>query len=121
MDWDHLRIVLAVRQKGSMHAAAQALGIDRATVLRRLGAIEAQLGASLFDRRRDGCTPTPAGLGIIETLEGVAETLTVLEGSVRVLPGPPKSGRDVGAGVAVLEAPCALSSRRSLRAARLLA
>ncbi|MDR3476375.1 MAG: LysR family transcriptional regulator [Devosia sp.] len=82
MDWDHLRIVLAVRQKGSMHAAAQALGIDRATVLRRLGAIEAQLGASLFDRRRDGCTLTPAGLDMIETLEGVAETLAALESSV---------------------------------------
>ena len=67
LECDDFRIVLAVKRGGSMHAAAEALGVDRATVLRRLDAIEAQLGARLFERRRDGCALTRAGLEVIGT------------------------------------------------------
>ena len=79
LEWDHLRVVLAVHRGGSMQSAAEFLGIDRATVLRRLDALEARLGVRLFDRRRDGCTLTRAGLAIIGTVEGIAEALTGLE------------------------------------------
>jgi DNA-binding transcriptional LysR family regulator len=82
LHWDNLRIVLAVKRGGSMHAAAEALGVDRATILRRLDALEAQLGARLFERRREGCVLTRAGLGIIGTIEGVADALTALENRV---------------------------------------
>jgi DNA-binding transcriptional LysR family regulator len=79
LEWDHLRIVLAIHRGGSMQSAADALAIDRATVLRRLDALEARLGARLFDRRRDGCVLTRAGLDIIGTVEGIAEAMTALE------------------------------------------
>jgi DNA-binding transcriptional LysR family regulator len=79
LEWDNFRIVLAIKRGGSMHAAAEALGVDRATILRRLDAIEAQLGARLFERRRDGCVLTRAGLDVIGTIEGVADAFTALE------------------------------------------
>jgi len=49
LEWDNLRFVLEIKRGGSMQAAAQALGVDRGTVLRRLDALEAQLNARLFD------------------------------------------------------------------------
>ena len=39
LDWDHLRIFLAVARNGQMVAAAQALGVNHATVARRLDAL----------------------------------------------------------------------------------
>ena len=79
LEWDHLRVVLAVHRGGSMQSAAQLLDVDRATVLRRLDALEARLGARLFDRRRDGCVLTRAGLEIIATVEGIEQAMTALE------------------------------------------
>ncbi len=78
-DWDHLRIVLSVHRKGSMQAAAEDLGIDRATVLRRLDALESRLNASLFDRRHDGCFLTEAGHAIIATVEGIEQAMAAID------------------------------------------
>lgn len=72
-------MVLAVHRGGSMQSAARLLAVDRATVLRRLDALEARLGARLFDRRRDGCVLTRAGLEIIATVEGIEQAMTALE------------------------------------------
>jgi DNA-binding transcriptional LysR family regulator len=83
LEWDHLRVVLAVHRGGSMQAAAGSLRVDRATVLRRLDAVEARLGARLFDRRRDGCAPTRVGLEIVATAEGIEQAMIALEHRVR--------------------------------------
>jgi len=61
MEWDDLRIVLAVFREGTLSGAARRLGVTHSTVFRRLGAIEQQMGARLFERFRDGYVPTPAG------------------------------------------------------------
>src|SRR4029079_13858253 len=71
--------VLAVHRSGSMQAASQLLDVDCATVLRRLDALEARLGARLYERRRDGCVRTRAGLEIIATVEGIEQAMTALE------------------------------------------
>ncbi len=86
LEWDHLRIVLAIHRKGSMQAAAEELAMDRTTVLRRLDALETRLKASLFDRRHDGCVLTEAGYAIIATVEGIEQAMTAIEHRV--------SGRD---------------------------
>ena len=59
--WEDFRLVGAVAEAGSLPAAARRLGISHSTVFRRLGALEARLGATLFERGRDGYAPTPAG------------------------------------------------------------
>jgi DNA-binding transcriptional LysR family regulator len=72
LNWDDLRIVLAVAQEGSLSGAARTLGITHSTVFRRLGTIEQRLGARLFERFRDGYSPTPAG----ETAASLAARFT---------------------------------------------
>lgn len=61
MDWDDLRLVLAVAEAGSLSGAARRLRVTHSTVFRRLSAIEAGLGVRLFERFRDGYSVTPAG------------------------------------------------------------
>lgn len=95
MDWDHLRIFLAIAREGQLLAAARKLGLNHATVSRRLDAIETALGTQLFVRRPAGSTLTAAGerllevaerletavLGISEELREVAAEVT---GTVRI-------------------------------------
>ena len=66
MDWDHLRVVLAVADAGGLSGAARALGLDAATVSRRLDALEAALRCKLFHRTRAGLAPNSAGAKLIE-------------------------------------------------------
>ncbi|MFK8254020.1 LysR family transcriptional regulator [Ancylobacter terrae] len=76
MDWDHLRVFLAVARAGQMLAAARQLGLDHATVGRRLGALETRLGARLVERRTSGCELTPAGERLLVHAERIeTETL----------------------------------------------
>lgn len=61
MNWDDTRIFLALSRAQSLRAAARSLGVDQATVGRRLNALEAELGTTLFLRARDGYLLTAAG------------------------------------------------------------
>lgn len=70
MDWDALRVVLAVARAGSLAGAARALGWEHSTVVRRVKAAEAQVGATLFTRVPTGCVPTVAGEALVAAAEG---------------------------------------------------
>ena len=61
MSWDDTRIFLALTRAPTSRAAARSLGVDQATVGRRLNALEAELGAKLFLRAKDGYLLTAAG------------------------------------------------------------
>jgi DNA-binding transcriptional LysR family regulator len=61
-DWDDLRFFLAVARAGSISGAARALGVNHATVSRRIRAMERRAAVRLFERSPDGWTPTEAGL-----------------------------------------------------------
>lgn len=56
-NWDDLRFVLAVAETGSVSAASRALGVNHATVLRRVAAFEEHHGLAVFDR-------TPLGYAV---------------------------------------------------------
>ncbi|CAN7635479.1 LysR family transcriptional regulator [Bradyrhizobium sp. LjRoot220] len=58
---DDLRLVRAISTAGTLTGAARALKVDHSTAFRRLCAIEARLDAKLFERARQGYTPTQAG------------------------------------------------------------
>jgi DNA-binding transcriptional LysR family regulator len=79
MEWDDLRIVLAVFREGTLSGAARRLGVTHSTVFRRLGAIEEQIGARLFERFRDGYVPTPAGETAAEAAARVEDEVLTLE------------------------------------------
>jgi len=69
MDWNDLRYVLAVAEAGSALRAAERLGVNQTTVLRRIDALEAQLGTAFFERRRSGHSLTPAGRRAVKAAE----------------------------------------------------
>ncbi len=53
-NWDDLRFVLAVAETGSVLQAAKHLGVNHATVLRRVVAFEERHGTTLFKRTSQG-------------------------------------------------------------------
>ena len=80
--WDDLRFVLAVAEAGSVNAATQALGVNHATVLRRVAAFEARHGLTVFQRNTTGYRVDPACLPLIEA---IAQVGRAVEGVDRVL------------------------------------
>ncbi|GGF77214.1 transcriptional regulator [Azorhizobium oxalatiphilum] len=73
-EWSDLRFLLAVARAGSLTGAARQLGVEHSTVSRRIGALETQLGAKLFDRRSSGIVLTAQG----ERLMTAAESMEAL-------------------------------------------
>jgi DNA-binding transcriptional LysR family regulator len=71
MDWDDLRFFLQVARTGRLTAAARALGVDHATVSRRIASLEGSLGVQLLHRSPRGCTLTDAGLRLLPRAEAV--------------------------------------------------
>jgi DNA-binding transcriptional LysR family regulator len=69
MDWDRLRVFLAVARAGQILGAARRLGLNHATVARQLDALEAGLGTMLVERGPSGCTLTAAGERLAATAE----------------------------------------------------
>ena len=61
MNWDDLKIVLAVGRRLTLAAAGRDLGVDPTTVGRRIVAIEEELGTRLFDRTGAGYAATHTG------------------------------------------------------------
>lgn len=71
LNWDDLRILLALLRTRQLADAALRLGVDRSTVSRRLAALERAVGAPLFLRTREGLRPSAAA----ERLRPYAERL----------------------------------------------
>ncbi|MEL7544492.1 MAG: LysR family transcriptional regulator [Pseudomonadota bacterium] len=76
LNWDDMRLVRTIIERGSLSGAAREFGVSHRTVFRRLNALEQRLDVRFFDRSRTRYTPTLAG-------EEVAELATRLESDVR--------------------------------------
>jgi molybdate transport repressor ModE-like protein len=61
MNWDDLRLFLAVAREGSISGAARSLGVQHSTVSRRMRALETKLGVRLIERKKSGYELTDAG------------------------------------------------------------
>ncbi len=64
-NWDDLRIFLALAEGGTIRGAAQHLGVTHVTVTRRIRALEARIGATLFERSPSGHQLTEAGRAVL--------------------------------------------------------
>ena len=85
LDWDDLRIFLAVARSESLSAAGRGLKIDPATVGRRIARLEDAVGARLFAKSPQGYALTEEGARLIphaERAEGA------LQGAADALSGP---------------------------------
>ena len=95
MNWDDVRIFLAVARTGQILAASKRLGLNHATLSRRLTSLEEALKTRLFIRRTNGCELTAEGevfLASAERMEtemlaaqaSLGHTDTAIAGTVRV-------------------------------------
>ena len=91
LDWNDIPLLLALARDGSMRKAAARLGINTATVSRRVAAAEARLQARLFIRSPQGYRPTDAGRAFLDAAEG-------LEGRMQTLLDRTRSEADAVAG-----------------------
>jgi DNA-binding transcriptional LysR family regulator len=80
MDWDDVRVFLAVVREGSMRAAGRALGLSQPTIARRLAAFEAGFGGQpLFDRLPGGVHLNMAGEQLLASAEEAEQGMLTLE------------------------------------------
>ena len=77
MDWDGVRVFLAIVREGSMRAAGRALGWSQPTIARRLTAFEA--GQPLFDRLPEGVRLNAAGEQLLLAAEDAERAMLTLE------------------------------------------
>lgn len=77
-NWNEIRTAWMVARHGSLSAAAQALGVHHATVLRQVAALETRLGVRLFQRHSRGYTPTDAGQTLFKVATSAAEQFDLL-------------------------------------------
>ncbi len=100
MDWNLIRVYLAVAEQGSTLAAAKHLDITQSTVSRRLSELEKQLSVQLFDRRKTGLVLTDKGvelLSIAQQMDTLAYSLesrashfsSAVAGTVRISASEP--------------------------------
>ncbi len=106
MNWDDVRIFLAVARAGQILGAARRLELNHATVSRRIAALEDALGAKLFRRLTTGSELTPSGekfLAVAERMEAdMIAARSELAGGNETLSGTVRIGAPDGFGVAFL-------------------
>jgi len=78
-DWEDLRHFAALARGKSLSAAARQLGVDHATVARRVAALEAALKLKLVDRRPRAYVLTADGERIARLAEGMEEQAYAVE------------------------------------------
>jgi len=79
VDWNDLRLALALGREPTLTSAARAMGTSQPTASRRLAALERAVGAKLFLRGSNGYVPTAAGQKLLGTLSRIAGDLESLD------------------------------------------
>ena len=89
--WDDLRVLLAVQRAGSLAKAAKDLGVDKATVGRRLRALGNALGVQLVERVANGYRLSADSRAVVDAAGQIDAIVSELEahtgsenGAVRV-------------------------------------
>ncbi len=80
MDWNQARAFCATADSGSLSAADRKLGLTQPTLSRQVAALEAALGATLFERIGKRLVLTGAGLSLVEharAMSTAAEAMTL--------------------------------------------
>lgn len=106
MNWDDVRIFLAVARSGQFLAAARRLGVNHATLSRRVTALEETLQTRLLNRRTNGCELTPEGEIFLRAAERMETEMLSAQSNIgridRAVAGTVRIGAPDGFGVAFL-------------------
>ena len=115
--WNDLQLLIAIADRGSLSAAARALGVTQPTASRRLVQLETELGEPLFVRRVDGTAVTSFGERLLEPArrmaDAAAEVARAAEGAERTPRGTVRITAPPGLAFAFL-APFAVALRAQL-------
>ncbi|OJJ12732.1 LysR family transcriptional regulator [Alphaproteobacteria bacterium AO1-B] len=71
--WTEIRTAARVARLGTVSAAAESLGVHRATINRHVDTLEAALGGKLFQRHAKGFTPTDLGRELLRIADTADE------------------------------------------------
>ncbi|NOD62148.1 MULTISPECIES: LysR family transcriptional regulator [unclassified Ruegeria] len=81
-NWDDIRYALAVSKYGSLNAAATAMGVTHATVLRRVAAFEERNGCRIFQKNPSGYSVLPEASAIFSAMGSVEDAVLSVERAV---------------------------------------
>ena len=82
MNWDDLRLFLAVARSGSISGAAKQLGVQHSTISRRIRQFELKLGARLIERKTGGYELTQAGEHVKEAATNIEREVLGVDGAL---------------------------------------
>ncbi len=103
MHWDDLRLFLGVARAGGLSASARVLGLDPATLGRRMARLETGLGARLFVKGPTGYRLTEAGARLLDHAERAEMAVRAAEAEVQgALSGAVRIGAPDGCATALL-------------------
>lgn len=79
MDWNDLRIFLAIAREGTLGAAARTVAQSQPTMGRRLRALEAAVGHALFQRTANGFVLTDEGAAMLQHAERMEDEALAIQ------------------------------------------
>jgi DNA-binding transcriptional LysR family regulator len=79
MNWDDLKIFLALARHGRINAAATAINVDPTTLSRRLARLQASLDLRLFDQDATGYQLTRHGRRLLADAQGAEASILALQ------------------------------------------
>lgn len=82
MNWDDLKLFLAVSRTGSMSGAAKQFNVQHSTVSRRVHALEKKLGVSLLERKKGTYQLTPAGTKVKRAAARIESEVIGVDGTL---------------------------------------
>lgn len=82
MNWDDLRLFLAVARSGSISSGARQLRLQHSTVSRRMRKLEQELGVRLFERLPSGYVLTPAGESLMQASCRMEREVLTVDGAL---------------------------------------
>lgn len=93
----HLKVVMAVAQWGSMAKAAKRLAISQPVVSKVIADLEDLLGVRLFDRSPQGVEPTPYGHALLKRSITIFDDLRTSVDEIKFMADPASGELRIGA------------------------
>ncbi|MDO6527147.1 LysR family transcriptional regulator [Motilimonas sp. 1_MG-2023] len=79
MDWNSLKVFLAIVRHGSLSSAATELAVNHSTIFRRLNAFEQEIGGQLFDRKNNHYELTALGHELLVLARNIEESFDSID------------------------------------------
>ncbi|NRA85539.1 MAG: LysR family transcriptional regulator [Gammaproteobacteria bacterium] len=79
MDWNSLKVFLAIAHRGSLSGAANDLVVNHSTIFRRLNAFEEKIGSKLFERINNRYELTALGHELLDLAQNIENSFDGIE------------------------------------------